>query len=212
MNQPQQPMSPCRMQGFTLLEIMLVMVVMGLAASFVVFNAFGINQTDQLKKEANRLQVLVDMASDYAVLNQRQLGVRFEQQRHEYYFVYLDDDDKWQKIENEKLYATHALADPFTFSLNLDDLPWDTEDQLFERDVFDENFSLDDTSTNIGDEEEKVLPPPQVLIMSSGEITPFSLTFRYEPSLSSETPVYFELQNQDTPPLILNGPLEDPPE
>ncbi|MBU2978319.1 type II secretion system minor pseudopilin GspH [Alteromonas sp. C1M14] len=212
MKQPQQPLSTRAMQGFTLLEVMLVMVLMGLAASFVVFNAFGVNQSDQLKKEANRLQVLMDMASDYAVLNQRQLGVRFEKERREYYFVYLDDDDKWQKINNEKLYAPHTLADQFTFSLNLDDLPWDTEDQLFERDVFDENFSLDDTSTNIGDEEEKVLPPPQVLIMSSGEITPFSLAFIYEPGLSSEQPVYFELQNKDIPPLLLNGPLENLPE
>ena len=58
-------------------------------------------------------------------------------------------------------------------------------------------------------EEEKTLPPPQILIMSSGEITPFSLMFNYEGDFNEE-PVYFALQNKETPPLSLTGPLDSP--
>lgn len=199
-------------RGFTLLEILLVITIMGLAAGYVVLNFFGVDQSDQLRKEGQRLQVLIDMASDYAVLNQRQLGVRFEPLEHAYYFVFLNEDDKWEKLSDEKLYDEHTLAEPFRFELNLDDLPWDTDDQLFDRDVFDENFSLDDANTEIGNEEEKKLPPPQVLIMSSGEITPFTLTLSYEPDFSTDEPVYYQLQNQDVPPLLLDGPMEQPPE
>lgn len=200
------------MRGFTLLEILLVITVMGLAAGVVVFNYLGVNQSDQLKKEAQRLQVIMDIASDYAVLNQQQLGVRFEPLDREYYFVVLNDKDEWEKITNENLYTEHTLDEAFTFTLNLEDLPWDTEDQLFDRDVFDESFSLDDADIEIGNEEDKRLPPPQVLIMSSGEITPFTLLFSYEPPSRDETPAYFQLQNQDVPPLTLVGPLEFPPE
>ncbi len=199
-------------RGFTLLELMLVMALMGLAATYVVFNVFGVNQSDQLKKEAQRLQVLVDMASDYAVLNQQQLGIRFEQDEHEYYFVFLNDDDEWEKITDESLYEAHVLADPFTFDLNLDDLPWDTEDRLFDREMFDENFSLDEEGVEIGNEEDRKLPPPQVLIMSSGEITPFTLTLNYEPDFGTDSPVYYQILNEDVPPLALEGPLERPPE
>ena len=62
--------------GFTLLEVMLVLLLMGLAAGYVMFNAFGASKSDLLKSQAQRLQVIVDMASDFAVLNQQQLGVR----------------------------------------------------------------------------------------------------------------------------------------
>lgn len=56
--------------GFTLLEVMLVLLLMGLAAGYVMFNAFGASKSDLLKTQAQRLQVIVDMASDFAVLNQ----------------------------------------------------------------------------------------------------------------------------------------------
>lgn len=194
--------------GFTLLEVMLVLLLIGLAAGFVMFNAFGASKSDLLKSQAQRLQVIVDMASDFAVLNQQQLGVRFEQQKNEYYFVYLDDEDEWQRIE-EDIYSTYTLPEPFTYELNLDDLPWDVEDRLFDRELFDENLSVSDAGVEIGNEEEKKLPPPQILIMSSGEITPFVLSFNYEGN-DGEEPVYYSLQNQELPPLTLEGPLESP--
>ena len=114
-----------------------------------------------------------------------------------------------QRIEGEKTYEPYTLPEPFTFTLNLDDLPWDVEDRLFDRELFDENLSVSDEGVEIGNEEEKKLPPPQVLIMSSGEITPFTLSFNYEGD-DGDNPVYYSLQNQDLPPLVLEGPLERP--
>ncbi len=198
-----------RALGFTLLEVMLVLLLMGLAAGYVMFNAFGASQSDLLKSQASRLQVLTDMASDYAVLNQRQMGIRFEEQDSEYFFVYLDEEDEWQRIEDEEIYQAHTLPEPFTYTLNLDDLPWETDEQLFDREIFDESLSVSDAGVQIGEEEEPI-KPPQVLIMSSGEITPFTLTFNFEGGFDEE-PVYFTLSNHDMPPLELEGPLEQPP-
>jgi general secretion pathway protein H len=188
---------------------MVVLLLIGLAAGYVMYNAFGSSQVDLLKSQAQRVQVLVDMASDFAVLNQRQLGIRFEHDDNEYYFVYLDDEDKWQRLEDEEMYATHTVPEPFTFTLNLDDLPWAQEDRLFDRELFDEELSVSEEGVEIGNEEDKQLPPPQVLIMSSGEITPFTLSFNFEGSFD-EDPVYFSVQNQELPPLVLEGPLEQP--
>jgi len=197
------------LKGFTLIEVMLVLLLMGIAAGYVVFNAFGASKSDLLKSQAQRLQVIVDMASDFAVLNQQQLGIRVEQEDNAYFFVYLDEDNEWQRLEGEKIYDTYTLPEPFTFTLNLDDLPWDTEDRLFDRDIFDENLSVSSDGVDIGNDEEKRLPPPQILIMSSGDITPFTLTFNYEGDFDDE-PVYFTLLNKELPPLALEGPLEQP--
>lgn len=197
------------LKGFTLIEVMLVLLLMGIAAGYVVFNAFGASKSDLLKSQAQRLQVIVDMASDFAVLNQQQLGIRVEQEDNAYFFVYLDEDNEWQRLEGEKIYDTYTLPEPFTFTLNLDDLPWDTEDRLFDRDIFDENLSVSSDSVDIGSDEDKKLPPPQILIMSSGDITPFTLTFNYEGDFDDE-PVYFTLLNKELPPLALEGPLEQP--
>ncbi|MCW8109047.1 type II secretion system minor pseudopilin GspH [Alteromonas ponticola] len=196
-------------RGFTLLEVLLVLLLIGLASSYVVFNVFSSSETDRLKQEAARLQVLIDMASDFAVLNQQELGLRIEEKDNFYQFMRLDEDDRWQVIE-EDIYQKRTLPEPFTFQLNLDDLPWLEEDRLFDRELFDEELSVSDEGVNIGNEEDKPLPPPQVLIMSSGEVTPFTLTFNYEPGFGSETPAYFVLMNEDIPPLTLAGPLETP--
>ncbi|MCW8093272.1 type II secretion system minor pseudopilin GspH [Alteromonas sp. ASW11-130] len=197
-----------KQRGFTLLEVLLVLLLIGLASGYVVFNVFGTSEADRLKQEAARLQVLIDMASDYAVLNQQELGLRIEEKDNFYQFMLLDEEDRWQPIEEEEIYHKRELPQPFTFDLNLDDLPWQDDDRLFDRELFDEELSVSDEGVEIGNEENKPLPPPQVLIMSSGDVTPFTLTFNYEPELGIDSPSYFVLVNEDIPPLRLDGPLE----
>lgn len=197
-------------KGFTLLEIMLVLLLMGLMMSYVLMNSFSVSQSDRLKEQATRLQVILDMASDYAVLNQLQLGLRIEETDRLYYFVALDEDDNWQRVEGNKLYQEHVLPEGFSFILELEDLPWESGERLFDRELFDETLSVSEDRVSIGDEEEEKIPPPQILIMSSGELTPFSIQWQYEPEFGADDPVYFYLNNEDVPPLTLEGPLEQP--
>lgn len=202
---PNQP--AIRQRGFTLLEVMLVLVLMGLAVSYVVFNAFGRSQSEELDKEVRRFQVVFDMASDYAVLNQQQLGVRFDIKKGQYLFLYLDEEQNWQEISDDKVFLPHQLPDVFTFELALDDLPWE-EDNLFDNQLFDEALSFDENRVSIGDEEDKPVAPPQVFIFASGEITPFSLAFSYEPDFGDDEPVYYRINGQDEAPLERLGPLD----
>lgn len=196
--------------GFTLLEVMLVLLLMGLTAGYVVFNAFGSDPSEQLEREVRRLQVVIDMASDFAVLNQQQLGIYFDTEARSYTFMQLDEEDNWLPIEGNKVYEPVTLSEPFYFTLALDDLPWQTENSLFDRELFDATLSVNDKEMNIG-EEAPPPPPPQILILSSGEITPFSLTFYFEPDFSNDLPAYFLLNNHDMPPLEVVGPLEQLP-
>ena len=186
-----------------------MLVIMGLTVSYVMFNAFGRSSSEELEDQVQRFQVVFDMAVDYAILNQLQMGVRIDQKENQYVFLILDEDEqKWYPIEDEKTFAAFQLPEQFTMDIQLDGLPWVEEDSLFDDGIFDESLSLDDDEVNIGDEEEKLPPPPQVLVLSSGEVTPFSLTFTFEPNFSNEDPVYFKLNAADTPPLEREGPLD----
>lgn len=206
---PLASLSACRQRGFTLLEVMLVLLLMGLAAGYVIFNAFATDPAEQLEREARRMQVVVDMASDFAVLNQQQLGIYIDEENRTYHFMQLNEEDEWQFIEGNPLYKPITLTEPFFFTLNLDDLPWQSEDRLFDREMFDSSLSVNDKDIEIGDEQPPP-PPPQILIMSSGEITPFSLVFHYEPEFTNDLPAYYMLNCQELPPLELLGPLERP--
>lgn len=196
--------------GFTLLEVMLVLLIIGLATSVVMYNAFGANQSDRLKEEVARIRVLLNMASDYAILNQQEMGLRIDELDNRYVFMILDKEDIWREIPTERLYAPYDMPEQFSMTLTLDDLPWQTQDQFFDRDLFDETLSVSEEGVEIG-EEDVPPPPPQILIMSSGEITPFSLSFNYEPDYGDDSPTYFTLNNIDVPPFEVLGPLETPP-
>lgn len=187
---------------------MVVLFIMGIAASTVVLSFAGQDNVELLKKQTQRLEVVFNMASDYAVLNQRQLGLRIEEKTNSYFFMLLDENQEWVKLSIDKTFDEHQLPELYSLELSLTDLPWDTEDNLFSTEVFDEELSLDDDETQIGDEEEKKLPPPQVFIFSSGEITPFSVTLTYEPEFSSDQPVYYRVNGQDSIPLLRDGPLD----
>ena len=196
--------------GFTLLEVMLVLLIIGITTSVVVYNAFGVDQGDRLREEVNRVRVVLNMASDYAILNQQQMGLRIDEPENRYVFMILDENDEWQEIPSEQLYAPYDFPQEFSLALTLEDLQWQTEDQFFDRNLFDETLSVSEEGVEIG-EDDLPPPPPQILIMSSGEITPFSLLFNYEPDFGDDTPTYFALNNQDVPPFELLGPLEQPP-
>jgi general secretion pathway protein H len=196
--------------GFSLIEVMVVLFIMGIAAGSVMLSYSGESGQDLLKKQAQRLQVVFNMASDYAVLNQRQLGLRVENKDSNYYFMYLDEEEEWQKLELDKTFAEHQLPESFSMELSLTDLPWETEDSLFSSDAFDEELSVSNDGVDIGKEEDKKLDPPQIFIFSSGEITPFSITLAYEPEFSNEQPSYFRINGQDSTPLTTEGPLNAP--
>lgn len=194
--------------GFTLIEIMVVLFMIGIAVSIVALNFSGEDYDKQLLKKTQRFQIVFDMASDYAVLNQMQLGLRIDQDDSSYSFLFLNDEDKWRPITNDDLFNEHTLDEDFGLELELDDLPWIDEDSLFDNGIFDEGLSVSDESTDIGDEEEKEPEPPQVFIFSSGEFTPFSVTFKFEPRFGDIQPVYYKVNGVDYTPLELEGPLE----
>ncbi|MBE1300457.1 MAG: type II secretion system protein GspH [Alteromonadaceae bacterium] len=195
--------------GFSLIEIMVVLVILGVSAMIVVLSFNPPDASDELRKKAQRFQVVFDMASDYAILNQTELGLRVEPEKNSYHFLYLDEEQEWQPIATEKFFQETVLEEDFSLELELDGLPWVTEDNnLFDNSIFDESLSVSEEGVEIGEDEEEKPKPPQVFIFSSGEITPFSLVLKFEPQFGDLDVAYFRVNGIDFTPLELEGPLE----
>ena len=117
-----------------------MLVIMGLTVSYVMFNAFGRSSSEELQDQVKRFQVVFDMAVDFAILNQLQMGVHFDKKENQYSFLRFDEDEqKWVLLEQDKTFSTYQLPEKFSFDIQLEDLPWIEEDSLFDDGVFDES-------------------------------------------------------------------------
>lgn len=133
-----------RTAGFTLLEVLVVVLVIGLLAGLTTLvQVDGGGQ--QARREAERLRSLIGLLREDALLGQSDFGLRIEPDR--YSVQRLGEDGTWQPAPG---YREQRLPD----SLRL-------------------RLQLDDTAPALGDSGRR--PMPQVLVLSSDEVSPFTL-------------------------------------
>lgn len=192
--------------GFTLIEVVVVLAMIGLILATVRYTVFTGSIKNEIEKEAMRLQVVFNMASDFAVINQLELGLRIDDEKQTYEFVMLDEDDKWVTIDTHKHFAQVTFSEGVFVELILEGLEWQNDESLFDNRIFDEQLSVSNEGVQIGNEEDIPPPPPQILILSSGEITPFELLIRYEPQDLGDDEFEFSLLGKETVPIELATP------
>jgi general secretion pathway protein H len=61
-------------KGFTLLEIMVVIVIVGIVLSFMTLSTGSDRRAEQLEREAQRIVTLLQLASEQAVMRSEQLA------------------------------------------------------------------------------------------------------------------------------------------
>ncbi|MDN3608559.1 prepilin-type N-terminal cleavage/methylation domain-containing protein [Vibrio ostreicida] len=154
--------------GFTLLEILLVLVLMSLA-SVAVISTLPTSSKDNAEKQAKSLFQRVLLLNEEAILSGRDFGLRVDEKKSAYYLMTLESEG-WQKLDIEQIPYQTVLSDGVDIKLVLGGGAWGDDDRLFKpSSLFDEEMFADQ-------EDKKKLRPPQVFIVSSGEVTPFSVS------------------------------------
>ncbi len=157
-----------KLRGFSLIEILVVLVIIAFATNMVVYNLGGAEE-DELDKQALRLHTVINLAAEYAVLNQLELGFILKKGVFEFLAF---DGEKWVAISGEKAFNAITFPEYMQVELVLDDLPW-AQDNLLEQIDWRELMDTDDEESLLELDKMKV---PQVIILSSGEISPFSIS------------------------------------
>lgn len=166
-----------RATGFTLIEIMLVLVLLSVSAVAVIATLPD-NSDDLSKKQAQRFYQRFMLLNEEAVLSGKDFGIRVDESKSTYVYLTLTADG-WQELEMDRIPAVTALDESIALQLTLGGGAWGSDDRLFEpSNLFDENmFGGDTQSDNLFADEKKKKPqkPPQLFLLSSGELTPFVL-------------------------------------
>ncbi len=159
-----------RAAGFTLIEMMLVLVLLATSAVAVIIS-LPESKDDKVKDEAARFHQLVQLLGEDALLNGVDYGIRIE--RHRYQFLELTRDD-WQPIKESKYFTEVDVGEDINLRVEIGGYSWQDKDRLFKPgSLFDEDMFAEQTDKN-------KIKPPQVVVMASGEYTPFTLDFEVD--------------------------------
>ena len=107
-----------RSRGFTLVEILVVVVIMAVVISLAVLSIGVTGRDSQLDEESRRIEGLVDILHERALLEGRDFGLRIEPTAYEF-VVYDPNRDRWLTLNDEQRIPSPRLArraSPFSWS------------------------------------------------------------------------------------------------
>jgi general secretion pathway protein H len=146
--------APAREAGFSLLELLVVVMIIGLLVRAVTLSWDVLGNDREIEQETARLRGVIDLLHEEALMQSRDYGVMFTATGYRFY-VYDYRELKWVEPPNDRLLAQHNLLPQLSMSLVLDG-----------REV---PLVPDFDSQDIENAE------PQIMLLSSGEVTPFTL-------------------------------------
>jgi general secretion pathway protein H len=157
--------------GFTLLEIMLVIVVMGMISVAVVMTLpNNLIARDSLSWQAQRFSSILQFAEDEALISGNELGIEFTDRGYQF-AAYDHQTKRWLPVNDAEMQQRVTLPETINIEYNLANSVWEELTKSNNDRFIDESYRV------VIDEEEQQSLNPQVYVMSSGEVSPFSLIF-----------------------------------
>lgn len=171
-----------------------VLLIMGLLANAVMATlSFDKNQQD-VEDEAFRLQTFINYASEQAVMNQWEFGLQIAPDNYQ---LLIFDGERWQPVTPNPQLQPHELSESLELTLRLDDLEFGHDSMLNNLDWLSQ---VDSEQQNFLEQEKVYLP--QILILSSGEVTPFEIEVQDQ---QHEQPMWL-VRGEDLAPVSLVEP------
>jgi general secretion pathway protein H len=149
------PAPRCEQRGFSLLELLVVVAIVSILVGAVVLSVSVVGSDREAEQEVHRLQGLIDLLHEDSLMQSRDYGLMLTTGGYRFY-AYDYKQLKWLEVAGDKLLAEHAVRNQLVLALALDG----------------KDVKLEKKFETIDREKD---PQPQVMILSSGEITPFVL-------------------------------------
>lgn len=164
-----QNRSPYKQHGFTLLELLVVVVIVAILFTYTTLAIRSDSPEDLIEKEAVRLEHRIKLALEEATLRGEEYAIEIQQNGYRFlHFV----ENQWQPLSDDKILQARELPLQMELEMSLEDTEIVIEPGAKKSaSKTDEIESIDDDTQNSQDTK-KVTYKPQIFLLSSGEITP----------------------------------------
>lgn len=128
-----------RQVGFTLLELLIVILIMGVILATVGLNA---SQTSKqaLQQDVQRLAALMQLARDEAIVRNRLIALELDTNR---YGFFIKINNAWEPLQNDEVLRVREFKrSPITFSVRNGESNLAAWRVVFGRDPVDQAFVL----------------------------------------------------------------------
>ncbi|MCU1716026.1 type II secretion system minor pseudopilin GspH [Pseudomonas sp. 5P_3.1_Bac2] len=160
-------------QGFTLIELLVVLVILGCLIGLTVFSVGIAGPGRELQNEAERLASLIGVLAEEAVLDNREYGLQFTPDSYQT-LRYDSLKKQWQAVAGKP----HKLPDWAQIKFELEGEALRLADSSTGKSDDQDNPGLGSNHASKSGSARKAAAStltPQLLLLSSGEISPFRL-------------------------------------
>lgn len=155
--------------GFTLIEIMVVVLIIGIMYGVAVF-ALGNRELEAVRTTAERLHATLRLAAEETIIRAQPIG--FSLTEEGYAFLLADAEGEWRRIETDRALGPRTLPPVVNAEMAADAPPEALRAQ--------DDAATPAAGLALGAEadEDTAERLPQTVLLPTGEMVPFRITLR----------------------------------
>jgi general secretion pathway protein H len=164
-----------RCGGFTLLEVMVVIVIIGVIVTITTISVGVLGRDREIEDQARRFAAILSQAKEEAELQGREVGVFVDTTGYEF-FMFDARQQTWRPVSDDAFLAERRLPEDIVVRLWMEGREVVLKphaERTPEKDHVEGQEQRGSTATSSG-------PTPQITLLSSGEVNNFELHIQRE--------------------------------